>query len=585
VRRTILLAFGVAAFVALAAVAGTKGAMPGLVFSGVHVPTRTADQLRTIVSAEARWQGRRFPITLQPLAHSGDAFGDGVFGGVVDRSGQPIAAPGGPMVCNSLDGATLLQAEGALWSIVHGECQPAALQLSRVAQDPDSGHLTLSSSAPIDLAAVGGGSLFCAAEDTDWSSHLAAEEYDVDASAVLPDGTLADDYEGYNALAAYHGGSLQGVSPYDHAWIDEVAILDADGATLVTRRTAMGRFSHELARVLPDGRTVYLSDDSRNGGFFLFVADVAGDLSVGRLYAARWGTGPAGALGALTWVPLGRASEAQIAPWLARGATFDDLMERADPTGDACPEGFGSTNTTWGHECLRVRPGAELAASRLETRRYAALRGATTEFSKTEGIAFDPKTPRLFVAISRVERGMLAAEPIWDAGGPDDVGLEPNPCGLVLSMGLGTAVDSEGAAIDSALVAGRVDVLLAGAPKAYAGALQHNTCDVDGIAGPDNLEWVPGAELLLVAEDTAGHENNALWAFDPERGALTRILTVPFGAEVAGLQWYPDVGGRGYITVSVQEPFSVRGEPRWAGLVDGQDPRSWTGWLGPFPKL
>ncbi len=180
---------------------------------------------------------------------------------------------------------------------------------------------------------------------------------------------------------------------------------------------------------------------------------------------------------------------------------------------------------------------------------------------------------------------MLAAEPIWDAGGPDDVGLEPNPCGLVLSMGLGTAVDSEGAAIDSALVAGRVDVLLAGAPKAYAGALQHNTCDVDGIAGPDNLEWVPGAELPLVAEDTAGHENNALWAFDPERGALTRILTVPFGAEVAGLQWYPDVGGRGYITVSVQEPFSVRGEPRWAGLVDGQDPRSWTGWLGPFPKL
>ena len=374
------------------------------------------------------------------------------------------------------------------------------------------------------------------------------------------------------------------MSPYGFGWIDEVEILDAEGSTLVTKRTAMGRFSHELAKVMPDDRTVYLSDDGRNGGFFLFLADVAGDLSVGELYAARWGVGPEGSLGALTWIPLGRASEAQIAPWLAAKTRFEDLFDRVEPADGRCPDGFGSVNTTWKHECLAVRPGAELAASRLETRRYAALQGATTEFSKAEGLAFDPRSGRLFAAFSRVERGMLAADPDYDVGGPDHLQWAPNPCGSVVSTSLGGAVDSTGATMDSEYVAGRVDPLLEGAPKAYTGRLEHNACDVDAIAGPDNIEFIPEAGILLIAEDTDQHENNALWALSTKNGALTRVMTVPLGGEVAGLQWYADIGGRGYITVSVQDPLSTRGDPYWVDLVDG-DTRSWTGWIGPFPRL
>ena len=43
-----------------------------------------------------------------------------------------------------------------------------------------------------------------------------------------------------------------------------------------------------------------------------------------------------------------------------------------------------------GAECLMIRPGMELIASRFETRRYLALLGGTTEFTKWEGLTFAP---------------------------------------------------------------------------------------------------------------------------------------------------------------------------------------------------
>ena len=49
----------------------------------------------------------------------------------------------------------------------------------------------------------------------------------------------------------------------------------------------MGRYTHEGAVVMTDGRTVYLTDDFDPCVFFKFVADAAGDLSNGQLYAYR----------------------------------------------------------------------------------------------------------------------------------------------------------------------------------------------------------------------------------------------------------------------------------------------------------
>ena len=54
----------------------------------------------------------------------------------------------------------------------------------------------------------------------------------------------------------------------------------------LVRHLTMGRFSHENALVMPDNKTVYLTDDGYDTVFFKFEADVAGDLSEGTLYAA-----------------------------------------------------------------------------------------------------------------------------------------------------------------------------------------------------------------------------------------------------------------------------------------------------------
>jgi|WetSurMetagenome_2_1015567.scaffolds.fasta_scaffold09962_7 hypothetical protein len=57
---------------------------------------------------------------------------------------------------------------------------------------------------------------------------------------------------------------------------------------------------------------------------------------------------------------------------------------------------------------LKIKPGMDKITSRLETRRYSAIMGATTEFSKLEGLEFDSQTRTLFLSISVVEkRAML----------------------------------------------------------------------------------------------------------------------------------------------------------------------------------
>ena len=195
-------------------------------------------------------------------------------------------------------------------------------------------------------------------------------------------------------MAAYYGGDVTRLNPYAYGWPVEVTV-DAEGATQVAKRYAIGRVALELPHVMPDRRTAYLTDDGTNVGLYLFVADREGDLSAGTLYAARWNQrpDPSGSAGAgaadLAWVHLGHATQTKVGQAVDKGVTFPELIATARHTDGACPEGF--TSVYIGHakpraECLRVQPGKEVLASRLETRRFAAMRGATTEWHKMEGI-------------------------------------------------------------------------------------------------------------------------------------------------------------------------------------------------------
>lgn len=73
---------------------------------------------------------------------------------------------------------------------------------------------------------------------------------------------------------------------------------NVQGDTAIRKNFQMGRFSHEAAQVMPDGRTVYLTDDFSGGCFFKFVANTFGDYTTGQLFAYK----QFGATG--TWLPM-----------------------------------------------------------------------------------------------------------------------------------------------------------------------------------------------------------------------------------------------------------------------------------------
>ena len=261
----------------------------------------------------------------------------------------------------------------------------------------------------------------------------------------------------------------------------------------------------------------------------------------------------------------------------------DDRSLNADGT---CPDGFTSINTEVGRECLRVKDGMAKIASRLETRRYAGMMGATTEFRKEEGITFDPDNNRLYVAMSEVVRGMEdfkkngSDSSSYDKGGYNDIRLPYNKCGCVYGLDVGTDSD-----IGSDYVAMNMTGVVSGTMTEYAAdsPYANNSCDVNGIANPDNLTFITGTETLIIGEDTgSGHQNDAIWAYNVKSGDLTRIETTPYGSETTSPYYYSDINGWAYIMSVIQHPY---GESDQDKLVDASDAAAYVGYVGPIPAM
>jgi secreted PhoX family phosphatase len=315
---------------------------------------------------------------------------------------------------------------------------------------------------------------------------------------------------------------------------------------------------------MPDRRTVYMTDDAHNTALLRFVAYRPGDLSSGTLYAAVWRQTSSKGAGAATldWIDLGHAKESVIAEAIARKTPFEALFERAIRSQDGqCPASFTWINTRFGAVCLKRQPGQAVPASRLETRRYAALQGASTEFRKMEGLTYDPAARRLFVAISVIDRGMEdrrhwgETDPAYDLGGLNHIRLPHNPCGAVYELPLDEHYRATGM---RALLQGQT---VDDDPE--------NSCDVDAIANPDNLTFITGHNTLIIAEDSGqGHLHDALWAYRQDKHQLTRLLTAPLGAEVTGSYYVPKINGWSYLMCTLQHP---------------SEGAALTGYLGPFP--
>jgi secreted PhoX family phosphatase len=497
---------------------------------------------------------------------------------------------------SGLDHFSFLQKNGKVYMVSQFECGPGAMYMNELEQASD-GKLTVKADSLQFISQKGdfGGWVHCAGMTTPWNSHLGSEEYPADANPAASYPYTANSY--YSEVTnKYWGGNAAMNNPYYYGWTPEVTI-GADGTPNYTKHYSMGRFAHELAYVMPDKKTVYLSDDGTNVGLFMFVADTAEDLSAGTLYAAKWvqtsSDGSSMGQAVIKWINLGHATDAAIKTIVATKPAFSSIFATEAPQGDGscATAGFVNVNTEAGNECLKLQDvngdttvdaADEAIAARLETRRMAAYKGATTEFRKEEGITFNQRDNKLYIAMSEVAYGMESnakkgvANTTYDLGGNNDIRVEYNPCGAVYALDVAT-----NSTIGSDYVAYSMKGLVSGTPVDYSGtALEGNTCDVDGIASPDNVTFLQGSDILVIGEDTSAHPNDMVWAYNIKDGSMERIFTGPYGSETTSPFWHKDINGFGYLTVTTQHPFGeVSGSyTRPAGV----ETKSEAGYIGPF---
>jgi secreted PhoX family phosphatase len=614
-------------------------------FTATPAPATRAEMMSTYTRSERLLSAgdaiRRQPLSYEVLYRSGDRIGDWQAGAIVDRSGAlltraPADSEGspatGPFFANGPDANTLIERGDQLFLVTHFEYHPdaprdpaasdtagkalelhnrlpMAMNLARLEQNPDSGALHSMALDNIDMSAVAGLWTPCGGELTPWGTHLGGEEYEPDAQAFehAPLTTM-NLYLGTPGKTAAAGGA----DPYRYGYVTEVDVKQ-NGDTSVVKHFALGRQSNELAHIMPDGRTVYKGDDGSDVVLIMFIADRANDLSSGTLYAARLTQHREtdGGEFSIDWIRLGHARAAQIETLVTRGISFSDIFSAIDAdTYRAKPNDFADyrpvyvfsgsgldpdAKKTATLQYLKLQPGMEQAAAFLETRRYAAYLGATSEFTKMEGVTSNTADRQLYLAMSYVQKGMLAADNgdrpqdhIHLSGAPEDL-----DCGLVYTAQLGDGrKDLSGTPIASTWVATRMRALITGArkPATQTDRGRYDTCDTDRLANPDNLKYSDTLRTLFIGEDSSHHLNNFLWAYRPDTSTLTRILSASAGGEITGLQIVEKLRGHAYIMANVQHPGAAKDLKAYRKSIPdlddfraGIDQRGTVGYIGGMP--
>ena len=488
---------------------------------------------------------------------------------------KPLMDPfGKPLIAETPDSNSLLNVNGSLYLVTHYEYDwilsdgssaektdtwyeraPMSMTLTSIKQDTKNGKLKAVDQYPIDFSKVGGIWIPCAGSQTPWNTHLGGEE-DYDLYFTAASGKeYKKAQKGLKAMSDLYFEGKQQAKAYDYGYITEVAVKD-NGKTTVTKHYAMGHGTWEMAKVMSDERTAFFGDDGAQVGLYMYVGDKAKDLDNGTLYAAIWSqTNEDGARDGgqakLSWIKLGHASSEEVAQWKEK-LTFNDIFEAYAPA-EFDPkkhEGFKAVKA--GHseiEYLKLKPNMERAAAFLETRRYAAYLGATTEFNKMEGVAFNKEDKKLYIAMSYIEKGMAKDTSF----AKDDIKVAKNRCGGTYEVSLASNInDSKGELISSDFVPVSMSVPSTLLGEEIATDALGNTCAVDKIANTDNLFYSSRARTLFIGEDSGGHVNNYVWAYNIDTKKLSRILSTPAGAESTGLQVVENMNGFAYIMSNAQ---------------------------------
>jgi len=547
-----------------------------LEFSEVPVPMQDKEKRAVNASSKVTMNGVDYTIGYHTILRSGQKVGENTFGLIYDNTGHVITdTVGSVKLSHHNDFSSLIQKGKSLFMISHFETTPAAMYITQLDQNKSTGELTAVKTKNIDFSAFNGLWSPCAGSVTPWNTHLGSEEYPPDASTIDVNGSIGMYYD---PMVTYVRGDLKVLNPYDYGWIPEVEIVDEKGSVKVQKHYSMGRFSHELAYVMPDKKTVYLADDGSNVIFYKFVADKEEDLSAGRLYAAKWiqTSAKGGGSARIKWIDLGHATDAEIKQALVSRQKFTDIFTVANRKSDnTCPQGFRASNWAYKNECLQVKKGMRSIASRLESGRYASMLGATSEFTKMEGITYNPIKNEIYMSMSRTEKAMEdykykeKPESKYDKGGNNDIRLEArNHCGVVYKLSLA----KYNVIAMTAMIQGTP------MPKDANG----NTCKLDNISMPDNLTFIPQTGTLIIGEDTNYHQNDMVWAYQIKSKKLTRILTAPYGAEMTSMYYYPNINGFGYLMSVVQHPYGESDRDKQKTM---DERRAYTGYIGPLPLL
>ncbi|MFB6469494.1 PhoX family phosphatase [Cytobacillus sp. Hz8] len=540
-------------------------------FIGMDAPDTDAERssMYSEVSALVTFNNgtqKTVPLEYHSLARPGEVINGKVVGAAYDANGNIIKnINGNPIVSTAPDANTLISVNGKsgkLYMINHFEAMPSygfgnmpkALYLNTVEQDKKTGEMKITDIEPIDFSADGGIWTPCAAVLSPWNTHLGSEEYEPDARAHEANPEKSDITQ--FARNYYQDPTVIG-NPYLYGHSTEVKV-SSNGQAKAVKHYSMGRLSFENVTVAPDNRTVYFGDDGGYTMSFMYVADEAKDLSAGTLYAAKWNqtSDQNGGSADIEWIKLGHATDGEIKE-LAQNLTFSDIFETTDDAEYAQANGFTqvktNSNGAKSSEWLKVKPGMEKAAAFLESRRYGAILGATSEFNKMETVTFNKADNKVYMAMSYIEKGMTKnpTDP------QDDIQLPELSAGTIYELSLTDGQkDRDGNGIDSDYVVTKMSGLLTGEDLPAADA-NGNTANPEKMANPDNIVFSEKYRTLFIAEDSDMHTNNYGWAYNVDTKKLSRIVSAPDGGEVTGLQAIDNLNGQSYLMVGSQNPGNI----------------------------
>jgi secreted PhoX family phosphatase len=258
-------------------------------FTELAIPQGDTQKMLQVATGEYQILGRVGEVI--PQAADGSSFGD-----IQNVAGQTM------FYCNDPDGNMFLPGneagtEGYLYT--NFECQPGGMSKLYIRQD-EMGQWNVLEGERVSFAGVHGTWSNCNASVSPWNTGLSGEEYP------------AEDLAGWTEEG---GGEMMGeylgrpANPYDYGYVLEIIPTEGVG-TEVVKHYAMGRISIEMTQVMPDQKTAYYGDDGTDRVLYKFVADEAGNLSAGTLYAGK--ITQDGETLNISWLELGHGTDDDI---------------------------------------------------------------------------------------------------------------------------------------------------------------------------------------------------------------------------------------------------------------------------------